>query len=98
MALLEAHHLHKRFGDRVVLEDVTLAFEAGRVSGIMGPNGEAQIFEDGEDVPRGWKDHPFEEPAEAPPEPETTFANEQVFHAPAATTEPPKTRRRKRRK
>jgi branched-chain amino acid transport system ATP-binding protein len=39
VALLEAHHLHKRFGDRVVLEDITLAFEAGRVSGIMGPNG-----------------------------------------------------------
>ena len=39
MALLEAHHLHKRFGDRVVLEDVTLAFERGRLSGIMGPNG-----------------------------------------------------------
>ena len=39
MALLEAHGLHKRFGDHVVLEDITLAFEAGRLSGIMGPNG-----------------------------------------------------------
>lgn len=39
MAIFEATHLHKRFGDQVVLEDVTLAFEEGQVSGIMGPNG-----------------------------------------------------------
>ena len=39
MALFEAEHLHKRFGARVVLEDVSLAFEEGEVSGIMGPNG-----------------------------------------------------------
>ncbi|HEX9818919.1 MAG TPA: ABC transporter ATP-binding protein [Methylomirabilota bacterium] len=39
MALLEAHGLHKRFGDHVVLEDISLAFPAGRLSGIMGPNG-----------------------------------------------------------
>jgi branched-chain amino acid transport system ATP-binding protein len=39
MALLEAHRLHKRFGDRVVLEAIDLAFEEGGLSGIMGPNG-----------------------------------------------------------
>jgi branched-chain amino acid transport system ATP-binding protein len=39
MALLEAHGVHKRFGDRVVLETIDLAFEEGRLSGIMGPNG-----------------------------------------------------------
>jgi branched-chain amino acid transport system ATP-binding protein len=39
MALFEAQHLSKRFGDRVVLEDVSLTFEAGELSGIMGPNG-----------------------------------------------------------
>jgi branched-chain amino acid transport system ATP-binding protein len=39
VALLEAHGLHKRFGDHVVLEDITLAFETGRLSGIVGPNG-----------------------------------------------------------
>ena len=39
MALFEAIHLHKRFGDQVVLEDISLAFEQGRLSGIMGPNG-----------------------------------------------------------
>ena len=39
MALFEARNLHKRFGDRVVLEDVSLRFDEGSVSGIMGPNG-----------------------------------------------------------
>jgi len=39
MALFEANHLHKRFGDRVVLEDITISFEEGKLSGIMGPNG-----------------------------------------------------------
>jgi branched-chain amino acid transport system ATP-binding protein len=39
VALFEAHDLHLRFGDRVVLENVSLAFEAGKLSGIMGPNG-----------------------------------------------------------
>jgi branched-chain amino acid transport system ATP-binding protein len=39
MALFEARRLHKRFGRQVVLEDVSLAFDEGRLSGIMGPNG-----------------------------------------------------------
>jgi branched-chain amino acid transport system ATP-binding protein len=39
MALFEATQLHKRFGDQVVLESVSLAFEEGQLSGIMGPNG-----------------------------------------------------------
>jgi branched-chain amino acid transport system ATP-binding protein len=39
VALLEAHDLHKRFGDHVVLENISLAFPEGRLSGIMGPNG-----------------------------------------------------------
>ena len=39
MALFEARHLHKRFADQVVLEDITLAFEENQISGIMGPNG-----------------------------------------------------------
>jgi len=39
MALFEARNLHKRFGDQVVLEDVSLSFEANRLAGIMGPNG-----------------------------------------------------------
>jgi branched-chain amino acid transport system ATP-binding protein len=39
MALFEATHLSKRFGDQIVLEDISLAFDEGRLSGIMGPNG-----------------------------------------------------------
>jgi branched-chain amino acid transport system ATP-binding protein len=39
MPVLEARGVHKRFGRRVVLEDVSLGFEAGRLAGIMGPNG-----------------------------------------------------------
>ena len=37
--LFEARQLHKRFGHRVVLEDISLAFEEGTLTGIMGPNG-----------------------------------------------------------
>ena len=37
--LFVAEHLHKRFGDQVVLEDISLTFPEGSVSGIMGPNG-----------------------------------------------------------
>ena len=39
MPLFEARSIHKRFGARVVLEDVSLAVDAGAVHGIMGPNG-----------------------------------------------------------
>jgi branched-chain amino acid transport system ATP-binding protein len=39
VALFEARHIAKRFGDRIVLQDVSLAFDAGRLSGIIGPNG-----------------------------------------------------------
>jgi branched-chain amino acid transport system ATP-binding protein len=39
MPLFEADLIHKRFGAQVVLEDISLAFEEGEVSGIMGPNG-----------------------------------------------------------
>ena len=37
--LFEARHIHKRFGDQVVLEEINLAFQEGELSGIMGPNG-----------------------------------------------------------
>ena len=39
MVLFEASELHLRFGDRVVLENVSLQFQRGQLSGIMGPNG-----------------------------------------------------------
>ena len=37
--MFEARHIHKRFGDQVVLEEINLAFNEGELSGIMGPNG-----------------------------------------------------------
>lgn len=39
MALFEADHLQMRFGDRTVLENITLRFGPGELCGIMGPNG-----------------------------------------------------------
>ncbi|MDM0035450.1 ABC transporter ATP-binding protein [Variovorax sp. J22P271] len=39
MKLFEAQGLSKRFGDQVVLEDITLACDEGELVGIMGPNG-----------------------------------------------------------
>src|SRR5918997_1864203 len=39
MTILEAHDIHVRFGDRVVLEEVSLSVEEGEFHGIMGPNG-----------------------------------------------------------
>ena len=39
MTLLEARNIQKRFGRRVVLEDISLSFAEGHVYGIMGPNG-----------------------------------------------------------
>jgi branched-chain amino acid transport system ATP-binding protein len=37
--LFEAKGLSKRFGEQVVLEDISLSFEEGQLAGIMGPNG-----------------------------------------------------------
>ncbi|MGJ7510068.1 ABC transporter ATP-binding protein [Variovorax sp. GT1P44] len=39
MKLFEARGLSKRFGDQVVLEDITLDCAEGELVGIMGPNG-----------------------------------------------------------
>jgi branched-chain amino acid transport system ATP-binding protein len=39
MVLFAARHIHNLFGARVVLEDISLTFAEGEVSGIMGPNG-----------------------------------------------------------
>jgi len=39
MALFQAQGIQKRFGARVVLENISLSIEAGTVHGIMGPNG-----------------------------------------------------------
>jgi branched-chain amino acid transport system ATP-binding protein len=37
--MFEAKNLHKRFGEHVVLENVSMRFPDGRLTGIMGPNG-----------------------------------------------------------
>jgi branched-chain amino acid transport system ATP-binding protein len=39
MTLFEARHIHKRFGQQVVLERIDVSFAAHKLSGIMGPNG-----------------------------------------------------------
>jgi len=36
---LLVEHLHKRYGARVVVKDVSLSVEAGAVVGLLGPNG-----------------------------------------------------------
>jgi branched-chain amino acid transport system ATP-binding protein len=39
MVILEARDIHVRFGDRVVLEDISFDVGEGEFHGIMGPNG-----------------------------------------------------------
>jgi len=40
MAVIEAEHLSKRFGKRVLaVDDVTFAIEPGTITGVLGPNG-----------------------------------------------------------
>ncbi|MDR0587540.1 MAG: LPS export ABC transporter ATP-binding protein [Burkholderiales bacterium] len=39
MTSLSAHHLHKRYKTRAVVQDVSLSVERGEVVGLLGPNG-----------------------------------------------------------
>jgi ABC-2 type transport system ATP-binding protein len=39
MALIEASHLSKRYGDIVAVDDVSFAVDRGEVVGFLGPNG-----------------------------------------------------------
>jgi len=37
--MLSIDHLHKRFGDRVAIDDVSFAVRDGETVGLLGPNG-----------------------------------------------------------
>src|SRR5690242_11668802 len=39
MAVIEVRNLHKRYGDTVAVDDVSLSVERGEIFGILGPNG-----------------------------------------------------------
>jgi ABC-2 type transport system ATP-binding protein len=39
MPVIEVNKLRKRYGDRVVVDDLSLAVERGEIFGILGPNG-----------------------------------------------------------
>ncbi|GAA1389004.1 ABC transporter ATP-binding protein [Pseudonocardia kongjuensis] len=39
MDAIEVHDLHKRYGDRVAVDDVGFTVRAGSVTGVLGPNG-----------------------------------------------------------
>ncbi|MCX7674344.1 MAG: LPS export ABC transporter ATP-binding protein [Bdellovibrionaceae bacterium] len=39
MALLQAKHLRKAYGKRLVVRDVSFSIESGQVVGLLGPNG-----------------------------------------------------------
>ncbi len=39
MLAIEAHHIHKQFGEQTVLQDVSLQLEAGKIHGLIGDNG-----------------------------------------------------------
>ena len=40
MPVIEAEHLTKRFGKKVLaVDDVSFAIEAGTITGVLGPNG-----------------------------------------------------------
>jgi ABC-2 type transport system ATP-binding protein len=39
MAVIEVHHLQKRYGDTVAVRDVSFTVDRGEIFGILGPNG-----------------------------------------------------------
>ncbi|SCL26347.1 ABC-2 type transport system ATP-binding protein [Micromonospora pallida] len=39
MPVIEVEHLHKRYGDKVAVEDVSFTVEQGEIFGVLGPNG-----------------------------------------------------------
>jgi ABC-type uncharacterized transport system ATPase subunit len=39
MAMIEAHGLTKRYGDKLAVDDLTFTVRPGLVTGFLGPNG-----------------------------------------------------------
>ena len=39
MALLEVKNINKRYGKKMAMTDVSFQVEAGRIVGLIGPNG-----------------------------------------------------------
>ncbi|KOX23857.1 ABC transporter ATP-binding protein [Nocardiopsis sp. NRRL B-16309] len=39
MPIIDVRNLHKRYGDKVVLDDVSFSVDEGEIFGILGPNG-----------------------------------------------------------
>ncbi|MGB2568722.1 ATP-binding cassette domain-containing protein [Micromonospora citrea] len=39
MPAIEVEHLHKRYGDKVAVDDVSFTVEQGEIFGVLGPNG-----------------------------------------------------------
>ncbi len=39
MPVIEVEHLHKRYGDKVAVDDVSFTVERGEIFGILDPNG-----------------------------------------------------------
>src|SRR3954453_4545763 len=39
MSVIDVQNIHKRYGERAAVEDISFAVEAGEIFGIIGPNG-----------------------------------------------------------
>ncbi len=43
VAVIDVHHLHKRYRDHVVVQDVSFSVAQGEIFGILSPNGAGKI-------------------------------------------------------
>jgi ABC-2 type transport system ATP-binding protein len=39
MTVIEIDHLHKRYGEKTAVDDVTFTVDTGEIFGVLGPNG-----------------------------------------------------------